>query len=212
MKTTILSLLCLLGTSAAFASEGERHIALQADIADAEFIRVDIPAGDVEITGISGNKLTAEVTATCQNEGREDCYTLLKQLDWTKKTGRRFELGLTPGITHYNHVTMKIKVGVPRDKPLDASLSAGELRINDTSACLVAEVNAGEITMNLNASQLASAELSAKVGDVTLTNPKGETVSGERSLLVGANLEWKGSGNCQTKAKVLTGEAKLVLK
>ncbi|HSX52360.1 MAG TPA: hypothetical protein VLF09_15450, partial [Cellvibrio sp.] len=75
-----------------------------------------------------------------------------------------------------------------------------------------AEVSAGQINIDLKESQLATAELSAKVGDVKLNTAKDGDVSGARSLLVGAHLEWQGTGSCHTKAKVLAGEAKLALK
>jgi len=211
---TCLVLLGAFSSAAVFATDGERHISLKQDVATAELIRISVPAGDVEVVGITGTNLTAEVTAVCQEEDRPACHQLLKELDWARKTGSTSELSLTPAsITSFNHVTLKIKVGVPQDKKLEVNLSAGELNISGTSACLVAEVNAGEININLKESQLASADLSAKVGDVKLTTSKGGTIAGERSLLVGARLDWaKGTGSCHTQAKVLTGEANLMLK
>jgi hypothetical protein len=156
------------------------------------------------------------VKASCQQEKRDKCLELLKELGWSKKTGNVTEFGLSPsGITRYDHVTIKVKFGVPKDKKLEVNLSAGELRIAETSACLTADVNAGEINIKLKESQLASAELSAKVGDVKLVTAKGDRIEGERSLLVGASLDWKGAGTnigaCHTKASVLAGEAQLVL-
>lgn len=217
MKTRLIYTLALAGlwvSTTTFAADNERHITLQEDIASAQLVRLDFAAGDVEITGINGNKLTADLTATCEDEGKEDCRQLLKQLDWAKKKDSTFELGLSPAaITHYNHTSIKIKVGVPKDKKLAVSLSAGELNIKDTSGCLSAEVNAGEMNISLNENQLASATLSAKVGDVKLKLPKGDEIAGERSMLVGASLDWvKGPGSCHTQASVLTGEANLLLK
>jgi hypothetical protein len=211
-----LTLAVAFNSAMAFATEGERTITLQEDVAGAELIRLNVPAGDVEITGTTGNNLTAVVTATCQKEKQENCYQVLKDLAWSKKTGSVTELDLAPAsITRYDHVTIKVKFGVPKDKKLEVNLSAGELRIAETSACLTADVNAGEINIKLKESQLASAELSAKVGDVKLVTAKGDRIEGERSLLVGASLDWKGAGTnigaCHTKASVLAGEAQLVL-
>jgi hypothetical protein len=156
------------------------------------------------------------VKASCQQEKRDKCLELLKELGWSKKTGNITEFGLSPsGITRYDHVTLKVKFGVPKDKKLEVNLTAGELRVEGTSACLTANVNAGEINIKLKESQLASAELRAKVGDAKLVTAKGETIEGERSLLVGASLDWKGSGTnkgaCHIKASVLAGEAQLIL-
>lgn len=209
-----LTLATVFISTLAFATEGERTITLQDDdVSHAELIRLNVPTGDVEITGTTGNSITATVTAVCQKENQQNCYQMLKELGWSKKTGSITELSLTPaGITRYDHVTIKVKLGVPNDKKLEVNLSAGELRIEGTSACLTANVNAGEINIKLKESQLASAELKAKVGEVKLTTATGGTIEGDRSLLVGASLEWnKGTGACHTKANVLAGEAQIVL-
>ena len=207
-----LSLLAAFSSAVALAGDGERSITLQEDVSGAELIRLDVPAGDVEITGTTGTSVTAVVKASCQQEKRDKCLELLKELGWSKKTGNVTEFGLSPsGITHYDHVTLKVKLGVPKDKKLEVNLTAGELRIEGTSACLTANVNAGEVNIKLKESQLASAELSAKVGDVKLVTAKGDRMEGERSLLVGASLDWKGTGTCQTKASVLAGEVQIML-
>ncbi len=207
-----LSLLAVFSSAVALAGDGERSITLQEDVSGAELIRLDVPAGDVEITGTTGTSVTAVVKASCQQEKRDKCLELLKELGWSKKTGNVTEFGLSPsGITHYDHVTLKVKLGVPKDKKLEVNLTAGELRIEGTSACLTANVNAGEVNIKLKESQFATAELRAKVGDAKLVTAKGETIEGERSLLVGASLDWKGTGTCHTKASVLAGEARMVL-
>lgn len=208
-----LTFTALFSSVMAFAKDGERNITFQDDVASAELIRLNVPAGKVVVTGTAGNTLTAEITASCQaKKAKESCSTLLKTLTWDKKTGSTTELSLVPsGITNYDDVTIEIKFGVPNNKKLDINLSAGELLIENTSACLNANLNAGEIKIKLKENQLASAELSAKVGDVHLVTPQGRTQGG-RSLLVGAKLDWnKGSGKCHTKASTLAGEVQLML-
>lgn len=211
---TGLGLLGAFCSTVVFATEGERHISLQQDVASAELIRLSVPAGDVDIVGITGNNLVAEVTAVCKDEERQACLNLLNDLGWNKKIGSIAEFSLIPtGLTSFNNVTIKVKIGVPLDKKLEVNVSAGELSITDTSACVKADLNAGEINISLTESQLASASLSANVGDVKLTTINGRTIAGERALLVGANLRWQeGTGSCHTRASVLAGEVNLVLK
>jgi uncharacterized protein YjfI (DUF2170 family) len=206
-----LTLAMALSSATAFATEGERTITLQEDVASAELIKLNVPAGDVEIIGTAGTSLTAVVTAVCQQAQQENCHQVLKELGWSKKTGSVTELGVIPtGITRYDNITIKVKLGVPKDKKLEVNLSAGELRIDGTSACLTATVNAGEINITLKEAQVASAKIHAKVGDVKLITARG-ALEGDRSLLVGANLDWKGTGACDTKASVMAGEVKLRL-
>lgn len=211
---TGIALLITLCSAGVIAEDGERHISLQQDVASAELIRLSVPAGEVDIVGIAGTNLVAEVTAVCEDKEREACLDLLKELGWAQKIGSTADFLLMPdGASNFNNVKIKVKIGVPQDKPLQVNLSAGQLSITDTSACLTAELSAGQIDIKLKESQLASAALSAKVGDVKLTTAKDGQISGARSLLVGAHLEWQqGTGSCHTKATVLAGEAKLALK
>ncbi len=208
-----LSLLVFFSSPAALATDAERNVTLQEDVTQAELIKLNVPAGDVEIAGTTGTNVTAVVTATCQKENQDNCYQVLKDLGWSMKMGSIAEFGLSPaGITRYDHVTIKVKLSVPKDIPLEVNLSAGELRIVGTSACVTAEVNAGDIKINVKENQLSSAELTAKVGDVKLITASGAALQGDRSLLVGASLTWnKGTGACHTKASVLAGEAQVIL-
>lgn len=198
----------------ASAAEGERHLSFELDAAAAELIRLRVPAGEMEVVGITGDKVIAEATAVCEKAAQNACQTLLNTMEWTQKSGSITELSLSPvGVSEYNDVKIKVKIGVPSAKYLEVNLGAGDLRISDTSACLIAELNAGQITISLAQSQLASASLSAMVGDAKLVYTNGETLSGKRSALVGAKLEWdSGSGPCHTQAKVMAGEVKLTLK
>lgn len=208
-----LTLVMAFYSAIVFAADDERSITFQDDVSSLDVIKLNIPVGDVSISGTTGNNLTAVVTGSCKKDNREDCYKVLKELNWSKKTGGITEFALKPsGITNYNNMNMKVKLSVPNDKKLEIDVSAGELRIDGTSACLTATVNAGEIKINLKESQLASAELDAKVGDVKLISAQNHVTEGDRSLLVGASLEWnKGTGACHTKASILAGEAQLVL-
>lgn len=208
-----LSLITLCCSAVVFAKDDERTITLQDNVTTAELIKIDISAGQVLISGTTGNTLTAELTASCQpKKDKESCTKLLKELAWSRTVGSTIELGLAPsGINRFDDMNIQVKFGIPKDKKLEVNLSAGELRIDGTSACLTASVNAGEIQIKLKEDQLASAELSAKVGDVKLTTA-GNTIEGNRSWLVGASLDWnKGTGTCHTKASILAGEAQLVL-
>ncbi len=207
-----LTLITVFSSAAVFATEGERTITMQENVSQAQLIKLSVPAGDVEIVGTPGNSITAVATGVCQKDAQENCTQLFKELGWSKKAGSVTELGLTPAsITRYDHVTIKVKISVPKDKKLEVNLGAGELRIEGTSACLTADVNAGAIKITTKESQLASAALSAKVGDVKLVTANGETIEGDRSLLVGASLAWNGAGACHTKASVLAGEVLIVL-
>jgi hypothetical protein len=200
----------------AFADENQKTQRFEADVTQAQSINLEIPAGQVAVVGTAGSKLIAEVKASCKDVKRLDkdaCQAVLNELDWSKKIGKNTEIGLVPEkITRYDNIQIEVRVSLPADKNVNVNLAAGDLSVEGTSACITASVNAGQLHLKLKESQLASAELHAKVGDATLTNLKGETRAGERSMLVGADLSWnKGTGACRAKAEVMAGAVHLTL-
>ena len=209
-----MALLLITATATTIASDQNKQT-LQLDVSNAQSISLDIPAGKLVVQGVKGSKLQAEVKATCKDKKAEDpaaCQALLNALNWSKKVDKNAEIALMPTkITDYEDITVEVKITVPENKPLNVKLAAGELQINGTSACLTAEVNAGNLVINLKEAQLASALLKSKVGDVSLTTTTGEKISGDRAMLVGADLNWKGKGSCHLKANLLAGEAQLIL-
>ncbi len=210
-----LALLSMSLSGVALANDNQKSQRFEADVSQAQDITIDIPAGQVLVVGSAGSKLLAEVKASCKQDKKVDkanCETVLKDLGWSSKMGKGAALGLLPNkITRYDDIQIEIKISVPNDKPLNVIQAAGDLSIEGTSACVNASLNAGQLNVKLKESQLASAELHAKVGDVKLTDTQGKTRSGERSLLVGADLTHKASGSCPLKAEVLAGEVHLSL-
>ena len=209
-----MALLLITATATTIASDQNKQT-LQLDVSNVQSISLDIPAGKLVVQGVKGSKLQAEVKATCKDKKAEDpaaCQALLNALNWSKKVDKNAEIALMPTkITDYEDITIEVKITVPENKSLNVKLAAGELQINGTSACLTAEVNAGNLVINLKEAQLASALLKSKVGDVSLTTTTGEKISGDRAMLVGADLNWKGKGSCHLKANLLAGEAQLIL-
>lgn len=213
--STAVTLLAFAIFGSAFASANQTSQRFEADVSQAQDITIDIPAGQVLVVGATGNKLLAEVKATCKQDkpiDRTNCQAVLNDLGWSNKMGKGAQLSLVPAkITRYDDIQIDIKISVPNDKPLNIIQAAGDLSIDGTSACVNASLNAGQLSLKLKESQVAAAELHAKVGDVKLTDTKGQTRSGERSLLVGADLSHKGSGSCPIKAEVMAGEVHLTL-
>lgn len=207
---TAVTLLAFAASGSAFANDNQTSQRFEADVSQAQYISIDIPAGQVLVVGATGNKLLAEVKASCK-QGR-DCQAVLSDLGWSNKMGKGAQLSLVPAkITRYDDIQIDIKISVPNDKPLNIIQAAGDLNIEGTSACVNASLNAGQLSLKLKESKVATAELHAKVGDAKLTDSRGQTGAGERSLLVGADLNHKGSGSCPVKAEVMAGEVHLTL-
>ncbi len=206
-----LSLITLCCSAVVFAQDSERIITLQENVAQTKLIKLKVPMGEVLVSGVTGDTVTASIKAKCTTPDEGLCHQLLKELAWTKKTGKTLKLGVKQ-MTNHEDVIIQVKLSVPNDKKLDLSLRIGELGIDGTSACLSADVNVGTIKITLQESQLASAKLSAQIGEVKLATATGSTIEGHQSLLVGSKLKWnQGTGTCHTKASALVGEVELRL-
>lgn len=216
MRTKHFSLLAfalLCSTSVAMASESEFSKRIELDVSSAQELNVSIPAGKVKLVGTSGNMLVTEAKVRCKSPSVEKCQSFLKEMEWSKKIGAKTNLSLLPtSVTDYDAVNIDIKISVPSNRPLNVELTAGELSIENTSACVNANLKAGQLNLKLSEAQLAAAYLHAQVGDVKVTNVRGDTQKGERSLLVGAKLSFEeGKGSCRANAEVMAGEVHLTL-
>jgi hypothetical protein len=208
-----LLLITTFGAADSFADDSKRTITLQEDVAKAQVIKLNLPVGKVVISGTTGNTIKAEVTGICKEETPENCTPLFDQLAWAKKLEATAEFSLNPSsVMTYDNVDIQININLPKDKKLEVYQGAGELSLVGTNACLIAELKAGELKIEANERELASANLASTVGDVSLINTKGQVSQGARAKLVGSELAWKGFGKCQLKANVTAGKVTMKLK
>ncbi len=209
----IILLIITLPISVAFGGSTGKHA--EVDVSAADAITLNIPVGQLRISGMTEPTIQAEAMITCnQHDGIKCNDDTLEDIAWSSSIeGGHAQLSLTPAkADQYDDLSIVVNVSVPEGKTLTVNLDYGDLELQGTNACLDVTVKAGNVKLGLREKSLASVDLKATIGDVSLTTATG-TIHGKRSKIVGARLEWdEGVGVCQAHAKVSAGNIALTLK
>lgn len=95
-------------------------------------------------------------------------------------------------------------VKVPRQLAIDIQLGVGSIEMSGNAGNINADIGVGSFAAKLAVPEFKNIELSAGVGDVSLQAVQGKT---SRSHLVGAELEYAGSGEHAIAVTVGVGDA-----
>lgn len=208
------AIMTLWWSTVAFAESSGKKTEIEVDVSAVDAVVLNIPVGKLKVSGTTGQAIKAEVVVTCSKPGGAGCDNrAFEEIGWSSKLEEDLaQLALTPeGADEYNDFSVIVNVDVPKDKMLTINFDYGDLDLQGTNACLDVNVKAGNVRLGLKEKPLASANLKATFGDVSLTSSTG-TIHGKRSKIVGAKLEWsKGEGICHVDAEVLTGNIELTL-
>lgn len=208
---TVMALWC---STLAFG-EPSKKTAVELDVSTADAVIIHVPAGELNISGTTGQTISAEAVISCSKYKEGECSNgIFEEINWSSKLeGSLAQLDLTPSAgKQYDDISVVVNIGVPEDKTLTVNLDYGDLRLKGTNACLDVNVKAGNVELGLPEESLASANLKATIGDVSLTTQAGR-ISGRRSKIIGAKLEWdEGKGACHLQATVRAGNVELHLK
>jgi hypothetical protein len=95
-------------------------------------------------------------------------------------------------------------IKVPRKLALDLTLGVGSINVDGSAGDIEATIGVGSFTSKLPVPEYKNIELSSGVGEVDLQNSPGKT---ERSNMVGADLDYSGSGAQSMAVTVGVGDA-----
>jgi hypothetical protein len=95
-------------------------------------------------------------------------------------------------------------IKVPRKLALELTLGVGSINVVDAAGDIEATIGVGSFNAKLPVPEYKNIALSAGVGDVNLQNTTGKT---ERSHLVGADLDYSGTGAQSMAVTVGVGDA-----
>ena len=171
-----------------------------------------IPAGDVRISGVSGNRLTAEILVKCPDL-ESGCAKRLGSLQFvTDYEGDRLTLRTNRNSSmKYRSGQVITTVRIPEVSKVNVNMTAGELNIHDVQACLTVDMTAGDINLEMAEELVASVMLDAGVGDASL-RVGDYNRSAPRSWLIGAELSWdQGGGYCHLDVDLQAGDIEVEL-
>ncbi len=201
--------LCLAAALAALpARASDRPISTTIAAGNATDVRLVLPIGDVEVRGDGGSEIRADLELRCRHH-RADCEDRASRvfLDSTRE-GERVTLTVRgyPRLLRSESMELRGVIHVPADLRLAIDMRIGELRVVDVHTDVRVDMGVGEVRMNLPAANVHGVKLGSGVGDASLHGPQGR-IEAERSLLIGAKLDWReGTGAANVDVDLGVGE------
>ena len=207
--------LSLLASAAASADEYPYLAADQSidiELQEGMPLRLLIPSGDIDVIGVKGNELHAELTIRCETDsGKCAERAAATGFETTERDGR-VVVGLKD-ISFFKSGSMEIdmKIEVPRETSVELLMGAGDLDVKDVSGCLRVDMDAGDLDVEAPADTVRSVAIDVGMGDAGLTVGK-KSYEASRPFLVGAEVEWdEGEGECELRADLQFGDATVTL-
>ena len=206
MKKLALTLaVALLWALPASADETVRHLEKQIPAGGIQRVDLDIPVGEVDVTGWDQPQVHVDVKLEC-NRGRDACRKAAEKVRvvYAQDEGRlRIEVKDWPKWGN-NGLEAHLRIQVPRQLGLNADLGVGEMKIAGIEGHLNADIGVGELDITLPASAVGSVSADTGVGEANLS-ANGRRY--ESSGLVAKTINWtKGTGSSKVKADVGVGE------
>ena len=211
MKKLALPLaVALLWALPANADETVRHLEKQIPANGIQRVDLDIPVGEVDVTGWDQPQVHVDVKLECERR-RDRCREAAEKIRvvYSQNDDRlRIEMKDWPKWGN-NGLEAHIRIQVPRRLALNADLGVGEMKIAGIEGHLNADIGVGELDITLPASAVASVSADTGVGEANLS-ANGRHY--ESSGLVAKTIHWtKGTGSSKVKADVGVGEISVKL-
>ncbi len=212
MKKLILPLAAiLLGALPAAADDVVRTLNQAFPVNAATEIDLDFPVGELIVEAWDEPQVKVEARLECDSKSGR-CAEAAKALRLTANTSPQrlsVELqGWPKGGTRGLEAHVRVKV--PRDLPLTAALSVGEMTISGMESDLDADVGVGEVRVAMQKSAVSSVHLDTGVGEAHLS------AGGKRyesSGFIAKELSWtRGTGQADIEVDCGVGEINVELR
>ena len=175
-------------------------------------VAIALPPGEAIIEGVpGGNVLRADMEIRCPS-ATGACARRAADARWVIEPGAsQVTLRPSEGSFAFRDMEATVRVSVPDDRPLRIDMPAGDLTVKRVSGCLVVDMEAGDVEVEVPAASVRSARADANFGDASLDLP-GDSIEGRRPMLVGAEVEWQeGSGACDLAIDLSFGDIRVNL-
>ncbi len=171
-----------------------------------------IPAGDVTVSQSTDQTLSAELMVMCPSRNSR-CAEKMHDLDLALETDEDgVHLGLSKNRAFsFRNSSAVVRVAVPQDHPLHIDVTAGDVDL-EIANCSTVNMEAGDLYVRVPESAVRSVKIDTGVGDASL-HRRGRTLSGRRSFLIGAEVDWDGGpGQCDLDLDLQAGDARVELR
>lgn len=195
------------------AGDGGRRVdvvperSLEVAVDPAATIHLSIPVGEIEVVGVEGNRLRAQMQIGCPST-TGGCARRAERTELVHESlAEEVRVSVEPDrMNAHKKAAIRVRVELPRAAALDLDIGAGELTVRDVDACPSLRMFAGEAELRLASALVGEVTLDTGFGDAQLTLGDG-AVEGRRPFLVGSEVAWSdGSGECRVVGKLSFGE------
>jgi hypothetical protein len=193
-----LTTLCLLMSFPLLASQ--KNLSQQFESTSVQQLDINAGVGDISIEVTDASQISVDIEVRGSKSwffGRTDVSDATLESTVNNKGVLSLEVPLDD-----TEQTWVIKV--PRKLALELTLGVGNIKLDGSAGDIEATIGVGSFTAKLPVPEYKNIALSAGVGDVNLQNTTGKT---ERSHLVGADLDYTGSGAQSMAVTVGVGDA-----
>jgi hypothetical protein len=178
-------------------------------VGDASEVRVDFPAGSLEIGTSPDSRLHATMTARCKFG--HDCSRRAENLRLVSETHGRTLVVKLEGLAKFNNKGLEVtlRLAVPRELELDVEMGAGELDVRGAENDVTVDVGAGDVEIRIPQQAVRSVHVDVGVGDATFRAPHGRVRGGG---WISKHLAWDdGAGDARVRVHLGVGDASVML-
>jgi hypothetical protein len=235
MRRILIAAVLVLAVAAPASAQSSdrvvRTFSQEFDRGSHEAVSFDLNVGELEVTGASTDKITAEVSVRCPSgRDRDRCRDRAEDvaLNVRDRRGRLYLEIEGTGMWRSRDAVVSVKLTIPRDLDVEIDFGTGELTMEDLAGDVSIDMSIGELTLaNLSGDltvDMGVGEISVTmpqeaIGVVTLDNGIGETELRHRDgrnavegILGGTDVHWdSGSGPHEVKIELNVGEIRVRL-
>jgi hypothetical protein len=189
----------------------ERTLEQDYSTADVDEVYLDISVAEIEIRGVSGDRLRAQVEIECSAWRGERCRRQAEDIELNSRVRNdELILELEGYPKNSKGLSVDILIEMPRDLRLSVDMGVGELAVEDLESDIVVDLGVGELDIEGHRAHYREVDLESGVGEVELR------VDGDRyqgSGFISQDLRWDdGPGRSRIRADCGVGEIQVRLR
>jgi hypothetical protein len=209
MKTFLIAALgAVLALPAAAAPLGTMRGSWPA--AGTKEVRIDFPVGGLEVVGVTGTKVEAEMSVRCKRGRRCEERAAKLELVTDEKGGiRTLELKGHPKLDS-DGLQVELRISVPATLRVQIDMGVGDLDVRDIEGDVDVDLGVGDADVRVPERTAGTVECEVGVGDANVHSSGGNRRS---SGFLGRSVRWEGNeGGSRVHLEVGVGDADVWLR
>jgi hypothetical protein len=180
------------------------------EVDGARLITVEVPVGEVRVSGIAGDRIEARLRVRCERDTRRCRDDASRVRLRPRRSGASIELevvGMEDGHHGRNSPNAWLELQLPAELGLRVELGVGEVDVRGLLGDVDVEAGVGEVEVTVLESAVREVSLDVGVGEAKLL-PRGSGARTSSFLFLGNEVDWReGTGTAEVAVELGVGEA-----